>query len=148
MGKFATIYVKLSWPYVATLALGSRPRQRGCKGVGQEKARESHHILPGVWEDVKEWTLTLPKQLPLWEMKSRWTPETSESNFRGQNSMTCGVLYIIEKLLELRCLKWAHIVHLDIWNTSYGQKKGRESNCQFGSQPEKVENRLNLLIYK
>jgi hypothetical protein len=34
--------------YVATLALGSRPRQRGCKGVGQEKARESHHILPGM----------------------------------------------------------------------------------------------------
>jgi hypothetical protein len=30
---------------VATLALGSRPRQRGCKGAGQEKARESHHIL-------------------------------------------------------------------------------------------------------
>jgi hypothetical protein len=27
---------------VATLALGSRPRQRGCKGAGQEEARESH----------------------------------------------------------------------------------------------------------
>jgi hypothetical protein len=33
---------------VATLALGSRPRQRGCKGVGQEEARESHQRLPGV----------------------------------------------------------------------------------------------------
>ncbi len=33
---------------VAALALGLRPRQRGCKGAGQEKARESHHILPGV----------------------------------------------------------------------------------------------------
>jgi hypothetical protein len=33
---------------VATLVLGSRPRPRGCKGVGQERARESHHILPGV----------------------------------------------------------------------------------------------------
>jgi hypothetical protein len=37
--------------------------------------------------------------------------------------MACGVLYIIEKLLERRCLKWAHISHLDIWNTSYGKKK-------------------------
>jgi hypothetical protein len=43
--------------------------------------------------------------------------------------MACGVPYIIEKLLELRCLKWAHIAHLDIWNISYGQKKGQESNC-------------------
>jgi hypothetical protein len=33
---------------VATLVLGSRPKQRGCKGAGQEKARESHHILLGV----------------------------------------------------------------------------------------------------
>jgi hypothetical protein len=33
---------------VATLALGSRPRQRGYKGAGQEEARESHQRLPGV----------------------------------------------------------------------------------------------------
>jgi len=33
---------------IATLALGSRPRQRGCKGAGQEEARESHQRLPGV----------------------------------------------------------------------------------------------------
>ncbi len=33
---------------VATLALGLRPKQRGCKGAGQEEAWESHHILPGV----------------------------------------------------------------------------------------------------
>jgi hypothetical protein len=35
-------------PSVATLALGSRPRQRGCKGAGQREARESHQGLPGV----------------------------------------------------------------------------------------------------
>jgi hypothetical protein len=33
---------------VATLALGLRPRQRGCKGAGQREARESHQGLPGV----------------------------------------------------------------------------------------------------
>jgi hypothetical protein len=33
---------------VVTLALGSQPRQRGCKGADQEEAQESHHILPGV----------------------------------------------------------------------------------------------------
>jgi hypothetical protein len=44
--------------------------------------------------------------------------------------MACDVLYIIGDLLEPRYLKWARIIHLDIWNTSYGQKKGRESNYQ------------------
>jgi len=54
------------------------------------------------------------------------------------------VIYIIGKLLKCICLKWACITHLDIWNTSYGQKKGQESNWQFDSRPLKVENRLNL----
>jgi hypothetical protein len=74
-------------------------------------------------------------------MESGWTPEISESNCRGQTSMDCGVLYINEKLLKLRCLKWARIAHSNILNTSYGQKKGRESNCQFDSRPLQVENR-------
>jgi len=59
--------------------------------------------------------------------------------------MACDVFYIIGKLLERRCLKWAHIAHLDIWNISYGQKKGQESNCQFDSRPQKVGNQPDLL---
>jgi len=62
--------------------------------------------------------------------------------------MVCGLLYIIGKLLEHRCLKWARMAHLDIWNISYGQKKGWESNCQFDSRPKKVRNRLDLLSCK
>jgi hypothetical protein len=38
------------------------------------------------------------------------------------------------------------MAHLDIWNTSYGQKKGRESNCQIDSWPLKVGNRPNFLV--
>ncbi len=45
---------------------------------------------------------------------SRWTSKTSETDLRGQNSIACGVLCIIEKLLERRCLKWARVAHLDI----------------------------------
>ncbi len=97
---------------------------------------------------MREWTLTLPRQLPLWGMEFRWTSEISESNCRGQNLMACDIFYIIGKLLERRCLKWARIAHLDILNTSYGQKKGRESNCQFDSRPQKVGNRLDLLSYR
>jgi len=81
-------------------------------------------------------------------MESRWTPETSESDCRGQNPMAYDIPYIIEKLLKRRCLKWACIAHLDIWNTSYGQKKGRESNCQFDSRPQKVRNRPDLFSYR
>jgi hypothetical protein len=32
------------------------------------------------------------------------------------------IIYISKNLLEHRCLKWACMIHLDIWNTSYGQK--------------------------
>ncbi len=71
---------------------------------------------------MSEWTFTLPKQLPLEELESRWTKH--------------------------RCLKWAHITHLDIWNTSYGQKKGRESNWQFDSWPLKIGNWPDFLAWR
>jgi len=50
--------------------------------------------------------------------------------------------------LKCRCLKWAHMTHLDIWNTSYGQKKSWESNWQFDSRPLKVKNWPNLLVFR
>jgi hypothetical protein len=78
-------------------------------------------------------------------MESRWTFESSKGNYRGQNSMAWRVTYIIKNLLKFRCLKWARMTHLDIWNTSYGQKKGRESNWQFDSWPLKVKNRPDSL---
>jgi hypothetical protein len=48
--------------------------------------------------------------------------------------------------LNFRCLKWTRIAHLDISNTSYGQKKDKESNWQFDSQPLKVRNQPNFLL--
>jgi len=133
---------------------GPRERKPGNQGKGiarvRAKKKSGSHITNSreckkVWGSMREWTLTLPRQLPLWEMESSWTSETSESNCNGQTSMSCGVLYIIRKLLKFRCLKWARIAHSDIWNTSYGQKKGWESNCQFDSRPQKVKNRVDLL---
>jgi hypothetical protein len=100
----------------------------------------------GVQKSVREWTLTLPRELPLWEVESQWTPEFLESDFKGQNPLDWCVPYIIGKLLERRCLKWVRMTHLDTWNTSYAQKKGRESNWQFDSRALKVENRPNFLV--
>jgi hypothetical protein len=74
-----------------------------------------------------------------WE--SSGTPKNSERNFRGQNTSHQDVPYTVEKVLKCRCPKWPCISHLDICSTSYGWKKGRESNWQFNSRPLKVENR-------
>jgi hypothetical protein len=67
--------------------------------------------------------------------------ETLKFDCRGQNTLHWGVIYIIGKLSKFRCQNWARIGHLDICNTRYGKKKGRESNWQFDSRPLKVENR-------
>jgi hypothetical protein len=96
-------------------------------------------------ESVREWTFTFPRELPPWEFASHWTLECLESDLKGQNSVHWRVICIIEKLLKHICLKWAHMTHLDIWNTSYGQKKGQESNWQFNSQPLKVKNQPDSL---
>ncbi len=78
----------------------------------------------------------------------KWIPESSKSNCRGQISMDWNVPYIIGNLLECKCLKWARMTHLDTSNTSYGQKKGRESNWQSNSRPLKVMNHPNLLAFR
>ncbi len=83
----------------------------------------------------------------------RWSPgglpKLQRPIWGGQISIACGALYINGKLLKRRCLKWALIAHLDIWNTSYDQKKGRESNSRefasFDSRPLKVGNRPEIL---
>jgi hypothetical protein len=44
--------------------------------------------------------------------------------------------------------KWARMGHLDIFSTSYVQKKGRESNWQFDSRPLKVENQPDPSVFR
>jgi len=81
-------------------------KARACKVTGQKGSL-------GVKESVREWTLTLPKELPLCELESQWTLECSESDYKGQNPMARGFFYTIGKLLKCRCLKWARMTHLD-----------------------------------
>jgi hypothetical protein len=103
-------------------------------------------MLLGMPKSVREWTLTFSSELSCWELESQWTPKFPERDCRGQNTLAWIVPYIIGKLSKRRCLKWARIAHLDIWNTSYDQKKGQESNCHFDSWPLKVENQLDFLV--
>jgi hypothetical protein len=75
------------------------------------------------------------------DLESSGTPECLEFHSKAQNNSHWGVLGVIEKVLKCWYRKWPRIGHLDICSPSYGQKKGRESNCQFDSRPLKVGNR-------
>ncbi len=96
-------------------------------------------------KSVREWTLTLPSELPCWELESQIDSRIFKAQLQGSKPIPSKNSYIIKKLLKFKCLKWARIAHLNISNTSYGQKKGRKSNWQFDSRPLKVGNRPNFL---
>ncbi len=83
---------------------------------------------------------TLPSELPLWELESRWTPESLESDCRGQNPLDWKVLYIIQNFLECRCLKWDLMTHLDTSNTSYAKRRVGSQIGKFNSWSLKVRN--------
>jgi hypothetical protein len=62
--------------------LGSQPRQGLTRMRTKREARETHLLLLGVQKNVREWTITLPNELPFWELESQWIFEFSEGNFR------------------------------------------------------------------
>jgi hypothetical protein len=105
------------------LSLGPATKARACKVAGQERKPGSHISTPRSAKECEGMNPHTPK----------WKP------------LDLIIFYIIGKLLKRRCLKWARMTHLDIWITSYGQKKRRESNQQFDFRPLKVGNRLDFL---
>jgi hypothetical protein len=110
---------------VVTLTLGSQPRQGVTRVRVKKETWESHHILPGmqrVWGHEPSHS-QVNSHVGSWS--PQWTSEFLECNCRGQNSLLRKVIYITGKLLKRRCQKWARISHLNICNTSYGQKKNR-----------------------
>jgi hypothetical protein len=110
---------------VATLTLGSQPMQGLTRVQDKKEAQEAHLILLGVQESVREWTLTLPSELPLWELESLWSSEPSRSDCKGQNSLNWKVIYIIGKLLKRTCLKWARMTGSQIDSLISNHQKPR-----------------------
>jgi hypothetical protein len=105
-------------------------------------------------QGMKFLTSTICVAIPLWpsvrmkftlsklgDLETSKTPKNSELDCTGQNTLHWGVIDIIGIFLKCRCPKWHRMSHLDIFSPSYGQKKGRESNWQFDSRPQKVWNR-------
>ncbi len=74
---FAFQTLESSWNHVFFVAidphtdccnpsLGLATKARACKSAGQKGSLGGTSYIPGVQESVREWTLTLPSELPLW----------------------------------------------------------------------------------
>jgi hypothetical protein len=100
------------------------------------KLQAPFNVAPLLWPSVRVKCNTWKS----WEFESFGTPECSELDNKGQNTSHWGVLGVIGKVLKLRYRKWPRIGNSDIFSSSYGQKKGRESNWQFDSRSLKVGN--------
>jgi hypothetical protein len=128
--------------------LGSWLRQGVTRFQAKRKTRESHHMLPGVQRMWGNEPSHSQVNSHCRSQSLKWTLKSLERNCKGRNQLAWRVPYIIVKLLKLRYLKWARISHLDISNTSYDQKKDRESNWQFDSRPLNVMNRPNFVAFR
>jgi hypothetical protein len=87
---------------------------------------------------VREWTLTLPSELPLWDLESQWTSESSENNCKGQT-------HWIETLMSKM---GSHDPFRSLKRKLWPQKNGRDSNCPFDFNPLKVRNRPDFLTFR
>jgi len=115
-------------PMMPNNILKAKRTNKGCLTCG---------VATPLWGKCEDETHT-PKS---GNLESSGTPTISELDCRGQNTLPWSVIYTIGKALKCRCRKWPCMSHLNICSTSYGQKKGRESNWQFDSWPQKVGNR-------
>jgi len=97
----------------------------------------NHVVATPLWGKCEDETHT-PKS---GNLESSKILATSELDCRGQNTSPWGVFYTVGEALKCRCRKWPRMSHSHICSTSYGRKKGRESNWQFDFRPQKVTNR-------
>jgi hypothetical protein len=125
-----------------------QPKQKAWKGEGWKCNLRVTFTFLKMQKNVKEWVHMLPSGFPLWELESQRTSEYLKINLKGQNSLDWKVHYAIGNILKRRCLKWTRMIHLNIYNTSYGRHKGRKSKCQFDSRPLKVRNRPELRVWR
>jgi hypothetical protein len=105
-------------------SLGLVTKARAWKGVGQKCNLRITFTFLKVWENVRDWAHTLIGWLPFWEFESLWSLKSSKNNLRRKNSLYWTFTCTTRNLLRLKCLKWACMIHLSTYNTSYGRKKG------------------------
>jgi hypothetical protein len=119
---------------VATLTLGSWPRQRFARVRAKRSVRECEN------EDSHS---QVSSHFGNWSPGG--LPNLQKAITKVKTPRIKDFFYIIEKLLKCRCLKWARMTHLDICNTSYGKKKGQESKLAIWFPTTKVENQPDFV---
>ncbi len=65
------------------LSLGLATKIRGCKVVGQVGNLRVTSHAPGSAKSVRESTLTLPTELPWWELESQMDSQNFKEQFQG-----------------------------------------------------------------
>jgi hypothetical protein len=126
---------------VMILVLVLRPKQRAWKGEGWEcKLGITFTFFrivekcEGMSPHILKWAPTLRVEVPKdFKIFKEWF---EGSKFIGLKSLLCHWIF-----LKRRCLKWTCMIHLSIYNTSYGRNKNQKSKCQFDLWPLKVRNR-------
>jgi hypothetical protein len=91
--------------FVATLALGSQPRQRLATVWAKSEAWESHSMLPGMWESVREWTFTLPSELPLWGVRVQMDSQIFKKQLQGSKLIVLWSSLYHWKVLGMKMFK-------------------------------------------
>ncbi len=102
------------------------------------KLRVTFHALRSVGEceGMKPHT---PKWAPTWGVGLLMDSQIFKEQLQGSKLIRSKISLYHWKALGT-CM-----THLGSWNISYGQKKGRESNCQFDFRSLKVWNRPDFL---
>jgi hypothetical protein len=68
----------------------------GCGSRGSPGVTTHSREFKEVRRSVREWTLTLPRQLPFWEKESQWTPESSEGKLKAKSQWIVALLVPLE----------------------------------------------------
>ncbi len=107
-----------------------------CKGPWNPECVQVWNTFSQTWENARDEAHWLSSALPFWELHLCENCECLEPWLKRKTSVKIGSQDTIKKVLKCWCLKCLHIVHLDLICMSYDQKKGRELNWKFDSQPQ------------
>jgi hypothetical protein len=115
--------------HVATLALGSRPKQGGCKVAGQEGDLGVTSHAPESAKCVRAWTLTFPKELPCWELKSQKDSRIFRARLQGSKFLASKSFLYHWKATEVWVSKMGS--HRPFWTSKTQVMAKRKVKSQF-----------------
>jgi hypothetical protein len=120
-------------------------KARACKVASQEESPGVTSHAPRSAKECEGMNPHTPKWTPILGVGIPMDSWIFIGQLQGSKPIGLKISLYHWKDIKSRCLKWARMTHLDIWNTSYGQKKGWESNWQFNFWPLKIENQPDFL---